>query len=137
MVGENFGTTTAHVCVVSRATADKVPQQSRLNFCSKQKQSPGAPLTNFNDGGRGGGGVRQRFIFYTQKNHNFRICLPKKITTSFSIPKKSHSPFFAAPKNPWVFFSRPKKNPGVFHRPQKITFGQNFRPKKSLGRPRH
>ena len=38
--------------------------------------------------GGGGGGVRQRFIFYTQKNHNFRICLPKKITTFFSIPKK-------------------------------------------------
>ena len=35
-----------------------------------------------------GGGVRQRFIFYTQKNPNFRICLPKKIPTFFSIPKK-------------------------------------------------
>ena len=45
--------------------------------------SPGAPLTYFNDGG-----VRQRFIFYTQKNPNFRICLPKKIPTFFSIPKK-------------------------------------------------
>ena len=45
--------------------------------------TPGAPLTYFNDGG-----VRQRFIFYTQKNPNFRICLPKKIPTFFSIPKK-------------------------------------------------
>ena len=36
----------------------------------------------------GGGGVQQRFIFYTQKDHNFRIGLPKKITTFFSIPKK-------------------------------------------------
>ena len=36
--------------------------------------------------GGGGGGGGQRFIFYTQKNHNFRICLPKKITTFFSIP---------------------------------------------------
>ena len=45
--------------------------------------TPGAPLTCFNDGG-----VRQRFIFYTQKNPNFRICLPKKIPTFFSIPKK-------------------------------------------------
>ena len=33
-------------------------------------------------------GVRQRFIFYTRKNPNFRICLPKKISTFFSIPKK-------------------------------------------------
>ena len=44
---------------------------------------PGAPLTYFNDGG-----VRQRFTFHTQKNPNFRICLPKKIPTFFSIPKK-------------------------------------------------
>ena len=48
---------------------------------------PGAPLTYyFNDGG-----VRQRFIFYTQKILNFRICLPQKIPTFFSIPKKSLS----------------------------------------------
>ena len=45
---------------------------------------PGAPLTYFNDGE-----VRQRFIFYTQKNPNFRICLPKKKTPLFfSIPQK-------------------------------------------------
>ena len=80
MVGENFGTTTARVCDVSRATADKAPQQSRLNFCSKQKQSPGAPLTNFNDGGRGGGPTEVHILYpkksqlqnlSTQKNHNF------------------------------------------------------------------
>ena len=35
-----------------------------------------------------GGGVRQRFIFYTPKDPNFRICLPKKIPNFFSIPKK-------------------------------------------------
>ena len=45
--------------------------------------TPGAPLTYFNDGG-----VRQRFIFYTSKNPNFRICRPKKIPTFFSIPQK-------------------------------------------------
>ena len=44
----------------------------------------GAPLTYFNDGG----GIRQRFIFYTPKNPNFRICLSKKIPNFFSIPKK-------------------------------------------------
>ena len=136
MVGENFGTTTAHVCDVSRATADKVPQQSRLNFCSKQKQSPGAPLTNFNDGGRGGGSDRGSY-FIPKKITTSEFVYPKKSQLLLAYPKKSHSPFFAAPKNPWVFFSRPKKNPGVFHIPQKITFGQNFRPKKSLGHPRH
>ena len=39
------------------------------------------------------GGVRQRFIFYTPKNPNFRICLPKKIHTFFSIPQKNPSVF--------------------------------------------
>ena len=52
----------------------------RFRIC---KPCPGAPLIYFNDGG-----VRQRFIFYTQKNPNFRICLPKKIPTFFSIPQK-------------------------------------------------
>ena len=33
-------------------------------------------------------GPTHRFIFYTQKNPNFRICLPKKIPTFFSIPTK-------------------------------------------------
>ena len=58
---------------------------------------PGAPLTNFNHWDREKGGwvgVRQRFIFYTQKIHNFRICLP--ITTFFlAYPNKSLSLFFA------------------------------------------
>ena len=45
--------------------------------------APGAPLTYFNDGG-----VRQRFIFYTQKNPNFRICLPKRIPTFLAYPWK-------------------------------------------------
>ena len=48
-----------------------------------------------------------------------RICLPKKITTFFSLPLEITSPFFTT-----------QKNPGVLHRPKKITFGQIFRPKK-------
>ena len=48
---------------------------------------PGAPLTNFNDGGgggggRGSGGPTQVHILYP-KFHNFRICPAKKITTFF------------------------------------------------------
>ena len=46
-----------------------------------------------------GGGGQQRFIFYTQKNPNFRIWLPKKIPTSL-----------AHPKNPLVLSSWPKKS---------------------------
>ena len=79
--------------------------------------SPGAPLRNFNDGG---GGVRQRFIIYTQKNHNFRICLPKKITTFLAYPKKSCCPFFTT-----------QKNPGIFHRPKKNHFCQKFQTQKN------
>ena len=45
----------------------------------KPPWNPGAPLTYFNDGGP----VRQRFICYTPKNPNFRICL-----LFFSIPQK-------------------------------------------------
>ena len=69
---------------------------------------PGALLTNFNEGEGGGGGPTEVHILYP-KNHNFRICLPKKITTFFSIPKKSLSPFSATQKYPSIFFLRPKK----------------------------
>ena len=67
-----------------------------MHVCYKVNNGghPGAPLTNFNDRG-----VQQRLIFYSQKDHNFRTCLPKKITTFFSIPKKFPG-FFCDPKNP-------------------------------------
>ena len=52
-------------------------------------KTPGAPLTIVNDRGVGGGGGSNRgSYFIPKKNPNFRICLPKKITTFFSIPKK-------------------------------------------------
>ena len=69
--------------------------------------------------------------------------IPKKITTSefvypkksllffLTYPKKSLSSFFATPKKSLrFFFLHNPKNPGIFHRPKKITFDQNFRPKK-------
>ena len=81
--------------------------------------------------GWGGVCVRQRLIFYTPKNHNFRICLPKKKLLLFlAYPKKSLSPFFATQKYPSVFL-HDSKNPCVFHRPKKINFCQNFRPTKN------
>ena len=81
---------------------------------------PGSPLTNINDsgGGGGGGGPTDVHILY-QKNHNFRMCLLKRVTTFFSKPKKFLNSFFAT-----------QKNPSVFHRPKRITFGQNFKPQK-------
>ena len=77
-----------------------------------------------------GGQVQQRFIFYTQKDHNFRICLPKKITTFLSIPKKkSLSSFFAT-------HLRPKKISTSFIDPKKKYFWPKIsNPKKSLGAP--
>ena len=77
----------------------------------------------------GGRGVRQRFIFYTQKNHNSKICLPKKITTFLAYPNKSLSPFFATPKNPSVFLHNLKKS-WRLSQTQKNHFCQNFRPQK-------
>ena len=81
-------------------------------------------------------GVRQRFIFYTQKNHNFRICLPKKITTFFKhTQKKSLSSFFATQKIPSFFFSRPKKIPVSFIDPQKSPLAKISDPKKITRTP--
>ena len=108
---------------------------------------PGAPLTYFNDGG-----VRQRFIFYTQKNPNFRICLPKKIPQCFCISKfyylssgkLKHANFnfgFGQKQNYklrlcycWFELMKntiPKKIPVLFSRPKKIP-ASFIDPKKSL-----
>ena len=92
----------------------------------------GAPLTNFKDGE---GGPTEVHILYP-KNHNFKICLPQKITTLLAYPPPNTLVLFTQPQKIPLFFSRPPKNPGVFQRPKKITLGQNFRPpKKSLGPP--
>ena len=99
-----------------------------------KKLLPGAPLTNFND--IGGGGVWQRFIFYTQKDHNFRICLPQKNNYFFlAYPKKSLCPFLATQKNPSVFFSWPQKILVSFIDPKKSPLAKISDPKKSLGPP--
>ena len=80
---------------------------------------------------RKGGGVPDRgsYILYL-KNHNFRICLPQKITTSFSIPPKipSVSPFFTTQKIP--LFWGPKKTPASFIDPKK-HFWSKFQTQKN------
>ena len=89
----------------------------------------------------GGGRVRQRFIFYTPKNPNFRICLPKKIPQCFCISKfyylssgkLKHANFnfgFGKKQNYklrlcyfWFELMKntiPKKIPVLFSRPKKI-----------------
>ena len=92
---------------------------------------PEAPVTSFND--RGGGRGRQRFIFYSPKNHNFRICLPKKITTFLSYPKKSLSSFFATQENPSVCFCDPKKSQRLSYTQKKSLLAKISDPKESLG----
>ena len=82
-----------HACIVSPLQTVPKRENSKLGVVydlsfPEGVSLQGAPFTYFNDGGREGGGIRQRFIFYTPKNPNFRVCLPKKIPTFFSIPKK-------------------------------------------------
>ena len=72
-------------------------------------------------GRRGEGGSWQRFIIYTQKNHNFRFCVPKKITSFLAYPKNPLIHFLQPKKIPRCFFFTTQKNPGDFHRPKKIT----------------
>ena len=69
---------------------------------------PGVPLTNFYDG-KGEGSDRGSY-FIPQKNHNFRICLPKEIPTFLTYPQKIPSFFFATQKHPSVFFATQKKS---------------------------
>ena len=59
-----------------RPTTDLLRPFKRLFYAKVKSQGPHSHI------------LRQRSIFYTQKNPNFRICLPKKIPTFFSIPKK-------------------------------------------------
>ena len=78
----NASHTNLTLCIATKGGTTKM---AFFIYFEDQQLLPGAPFTNFNDDG-----VRQRFIFYTPKNQNFRICLPKKnlFTTFFSIPKK-------------------------------------------------
>ena len=96
---------------------------------------PGAPLTNFNDGGGGGGGGSDRGSYFIPKKiTTSEFAYPKKSLLFLAYPKKSLSPFCATQKIPSLFFAT-QKNPGVFHKPKRITFGQNFRPKKITRTP--
>ena len=89
----------------------------------------GPPFTIFNDRG-----FRQRFIFYTQKDYNFRICLPKKITTFFSIPKKIPWSFFHHPQKS-VLFLQPKKILASFIDPPPKNFWPKFQTQKNHWTP--
>ena len=81
----------------------------QFEWCFRLKD-PEAPLTNFNDGGGGGGADRGLYF------------IPKNFTTSeFVYPKKNHYFFKHTHKNSLVLFSQPKKIPLFFFRdPQKI-----------------
>ena len=91
--------------------------------CTRRESSQGPHSQILTTRGRGGGGVRERFIFYTQRNHNFRICLPIKITTFFRNPQKSLC-FFRDPKKSWRY-----------HRPKKLLLAKISDPKKSFNPP--
>ena len=73
---------------------------------------------------------------FAQKNHTF-LALPKKSHTSSKL-RSSYCLFELMkgtnPEKSLCFFAT-QENPGVFHRLPKISFGQNFRPKKILRTP--
>ena len=122
---------------------------------------PGAPLTYFNDGG-----VRQRFIFYTQKNPYF-FSIPKKIPQCFCISKFYYlasgtnmpTSTLVLVKNKTIncadvifdlswwkiqyakkslcCFRDPKKIPASFIGPKKSLLAKMSDPKKSFGPTRH
>ena len=75
--------------------------------------SSGAPLTNF-----------KLQNLSTQKNPYYFLHTQKNPLVLFLQPQKIPLFYFAT-----------QKNPGIFHRPKKITFGQNFRPKKITRTP--
>ena len=91
---------------------------------------PGVPLTNFDDGG-----VRQRFIFYTHKNHNFRICLPPKIITLLAYPPKNLLVLFSQLIKISLFFFATQKITASFIDPRKKYFGPKFQTKKITRTP--
>ena len=76
-----------------------------IGNCNDNGRFPGAPLTNFNDGG----GSDRDLYFITKNITTSEFVYPKNYLF-FSIPKKkSLSPFFATLKNPSVFSCDPKK----------------------------
>ena len=77
--------------------------------------SPGAPLTNLNDGmGRkgGGGGSDRGSYFIPKKSPIKNLSTQKNHYLFLACSKKSLSPFFATQKI-HLFFSATQKNPGV------------------------
>ena len=81
-----------------------------------------------------GEGVRQRFIFYTQKITTSGFVYPKNSLLLLAYPKKSLSPFFTTQKIPLFFFAT-QKILTSFIDPKKSLFCQNFRPKKITRTP--
>ena len=74
--------------------------------------------------GGGGGGVRQRFVSYAPKNHNF-----------ISIPQKNPLVFFNNKTIPVFYFWRLKKIPESFIDPKKSLLAKSSGPKKPLEPP--
>ena len=96
--------------------------------------APRAPLRYFNDRG---GEVRQRLVFSTKKNPNFRICLPKKILNFLAYPKKSLTSSKLRLSYCWFELMKsaiPKKIPVFFYVTQKILASFIDPPKSHLAK---
>ena len=81
--------------------------------------NPGAPLTNFNRWG-GGGGATEVHILYPKKSQ------PQNLSTQ-KIPT-----FFSIPKNPLVLFRNPKKSLCFFFRDPKKSRRLLYTPKNNF-----
>ena len=94
---------------------------------------PGAPLTNFNDGG--GRGFRRGSYFVPKKITTSELIFvyPKKSLLFSAYPKKSLSPFFTTQKS-LFFFVTPKKSRRLSD-PKKLLLPKISDPKKSLRPP--
>ena len=104
------------------------PQTGMTHF------SPEALLTNFNDGG-GGGGPTEVHILYPKKITTSEFVYPKNSLLFLAYPKKSLSPFFGTQKNTFVFFFvTPKKIPASFIDP-KNHFWPKFQTQKNHSAP--
>ena len=94
---------------------------------------PGAPLTNFYDGG-GGGGPTEVHILYPKKSQLQNLST-QNITTFLTDPKKSLGSFLATQKIPPFFFSRPIKIPASFIDPKKSPLAKISDPKNHWDPP--
>ena len=99
-----------NTCVYNLGGRGWLSQFKNYFSIDKQGRYPQGPHSQIlMMGGGGGGGPTEVHNLYP-KNHNFRICLPKKITTFLAYPKKFPASFTVSKKSLLARISDPKKS---------------------------